>query len=822
MKNINKKRDRVIITCSLIILVILLYILPSFYYQEREWDEVQNKMERELKKKYGMPFNVKRRSWGSFEADVAPAQYDVNDPYYYTRAIVNIYPFGIMSGVKEDWEGVQYKLDREKLFLEKAKDIFNENIVIKESSDLRTEEGYESNPKIGREEIERNQISEDEHFRLSLDIFIFQTLNSEKEVTENRKKIYQFIKYLKERDIFEYSDIFIHYIDKRMLAPSFERFSKYIERCPLERQDYGDSYVYIPQERGRIMMSRVLKAEINSMGDKEIKERINAISKEDLDYEEKLLEKCQYSANVVTVESLKRVNYNIYDSRYKEYETKKENNTLDEHVYDDWSKVKLNKNRKYYFEEIEEPSEVAVNYIAANENGKDLMDAIQAVNMVKLRNLMKENVNLNFVNSNGFTPLMRAVDNLNLLMAKALVKTGEIEDLVTPLSIAINKQLEKFVDVLLEAKPDLSKTTLLREAEEKGNQDIVKKLIKAGVNIEIPLQGGVLPIIKAIKEGDVNKVRLLIGAGAEVDFKDEYGHTLLMYAADNGNSAIVSMLIDQGDRVDSRDKEGWTALMHAAEQGNYKAVEVLIDNGAYVNAKSDDGNSVLYYAQNSNSQRTVRVLKRLGANHDGWDNYFTAAKEGKVEIVKDLIAKGICINARDEKKSTALMFAVANGQAEVVELIIEAGADVNAKNNDGFTALIIAVYFNQKDISKVLIKAGADVSVGDNNKVDALMRAAIQGNIEIAKILIAEGADVNAQAYIKRNNNVVYKDTPLMFAVSGGSVEMVKLLIAEGAEVDYETSLLSVLDIAKEQGNTEVIEILKEEMGFQEDSEVGY
>lgn len=806
----NGTRVNIIINCLLIILVIFVFMLPDFYYRKREWEDVQAKMERKLKERYGIDFTIKKRkSLDKFEADVTSVQYDVNDPYYCTKATVYIYPFGIMSDVKGDWEAVKYKLEREKLFLEKSKEIFQENIVIKESSVLRTDKGYISNPKIGREEIEKGLVNEKEQFELKLDIFIFQTIKNEEEVIENQKKIHQFIQYLKEKNVFDYSDIFIHYVDKRILAPSFDRFSKYIEKCPLERQEFGDSYTYLPHKYGRIIISRALSAEINCMSDKEIEEKVNTIPKKDLDYAEKLLEKCQYNVNIVTVERLKSLNYRINDSRYKMYETKEKNNTLYEHVYDDWEKVKLVKNGRYYFAEIDKQSEKAGNYLSFNESGEELIEAVENVNMINLRKLINNKVNINYVDEDGFTPLMKAVDRLNLLMTRELLKTDKIEDLITPLSIAIDKQLEEFVDLILAYKPDLLKSTLLRDAESKGNQNIVKKLIKAGVNSDIPLKNGVRPIINAIKEDDTEKVRLLIKAGTELDFKDDYGLTPLIYAVNYGNSTMVSMILDQGVNIDERNKKGWPALIFAAENGNSEMVSILIKKGAYVNTMCYDGKSVLYYAEMSEDQKTIDILKQAGANHDNWNYYFAAAQYGYVEKIKELQAKGLYINARDENDNTALMFAVSHEQTEVVELLIKAGIDINRKNKDGYTPLILAVYLENDEIIRSLIQGR--VNINDKSKYlgTPLVLALLQDNIEIARMLVEAGADVNAKASVHVEGNIYRTIIPIKYVVDQGNIEMAKLLISSG--VDNE-SLNNALKIAKRQNDSKMVRILEEEL----------
>ena len=70
----------------------------------------------------------------------------------------------------------------------------------------------------------------------------------------------------------------------------------------------------------------------------------------------------------------------------------------------------------------------------------------------------------------------------------------------------------------------------------------------------------------------------------------------------------------------------------------------------------------------------------------------TAARTGAVAAVKALLARGVSVDGKDERRGqTALMWAAAEGHAEVVEALIEAGADFRTRLPSGFTPLLFAV-----------------------------------------------------------------------------------------------------------------------------------
>ena len=62
------------------------------------------------------------------------------------------------------------------------------------------------------------------------------------------------------------------------------------------------------------------------------------------------------------------------------------------------------------------------------------------------------------------------------------------------------------------------------------------------------------------------------------------------------------------------------------------------------------------------------------------DELISASKNGDVAKVKDLVAKGVSVNEKDEYGSTALIYAVKNNCSNCVNVLIENGADVNIKN----------------------------------------------------------------------------------------------------------------------------------------------
>ena len=83
-----------------------------------------------------------------------------------------------------------------------------------------------------------------------------------------------------------------------------------------------------------------------------------------------------------------------------------------------------------------------------------------------------------------------------------------------------------------------------------------------------------------------------------------------------------------------------------------------------------------------------------------------AAKLGQIASVKQHLAAGTDVNAKDEDGETPLQLAALNDHKEIVELLIAEGADVNALNGMGVTPLDWAINLKQTETIDLLRKHG--------------------------------------------------------------------------------------------------------------------
>ena len=168
-----------------------------------------------------------------------------------------------------------------------------------------------------------------------------------------------------------------------------------------------------------------------------------------------------------------------------------------------------------------------------------------------------------------------------------------------------------------------------------------------------------------------------------------------------------------------------------------------------------------------------------------------AALSGDVAAIRNLLAGGADVNARDEGRVTPLHRAVLFGNIASVQALLAGGADVNARAEDGVTPLHFAAMKKQvlaaleadakgshDELSRAWSKAmGLDtLGEADREGLVAILKSGADDRTDTVRALLAGGADVNARA----------KDgfTPLHVAAASGDAAAIRALLAGGADVD--------------------------------------
>ncbi|CAG9794413.1 unnamed protein product [Diatraea saccharalis] len=199
------------------------------------------------------------------------------------------------------------------------------------------------------------------------------------------------------------------------------------------------------------------------------------------------------------------------------------------------------------------------------------------------------------------------------------------------------------------------------------------------------------------------------------------------------------------------DNEGRTVLSTAAAQGNVEVVRQLLDRG----------------------------LDEHHRDNSGWTPLHYAAFEGHIEVCEALLEAGAKVDEADNDGKGALMLAAQEGHTALVQTLIDDwGAPVDQHAHDGKTALRLAALEGHFDTVRALHSRGADVDALDADRRSTLYVLALDNRLAMARFLLREcGASVAAADIEGR--------TPLHVSAWQGHTDMVNLLIkVGGAAVD--------------------------------------
>lgn len=185
----------------------------------------------------------------------------------------------------------------------------------------------------------------------------------------------------------------------------------------------------------------------------------------------------------------------------------------------------------------------------------------------------------------------------------------------TPLMRASEKGELATVEQLLTAGADLNVgdyngQTAIYKACAARQTEVVKLLIKARANVNIATKyGSESPITVAAEKGYEDILTLLIKAGAQINPKLNNGFTdsttALMAAASKGQAGAVKLLIKAKARLNDQDDKGRTALFRASEAGHTEVVKIFIKAGAKLNLLGPAEHTALSFAGNDEIRRLL-------------------------------------------------------------------------------------------------------------------------------------------------------------------------------------------------------------------------
>ena len=190
--------------------------------------------------------------------------------------------------------------------------------------------------------------------------------------------------------------------------------------------------------------------------------------------------------------------------------------------------------------------------------------------------------------------------------------------------------------------------------------------------------------------------------------------TVLHYAVGAGYLDIVCLLLERG--TDPRLCGDWL-VRFCIWRDRADILKVLLDAGL-------DPTTAELPRSGLTNPDMIALLSSHGVDcdpnraEDGWPPIVFQSRGdrgGRVDRIRDLIARGADVNARNYKGQTALHCAARAGFVDIVSLLLEHGAEVDLRDRAGHTPLIAALRSTIKnkdklrEVVRVLTEAGADL-----------------------------------------------------------------------------------------------------------------
>lgn len=329
--------------------------------------------------------------------------------------------------------------------------------------------------------------------------------------------------------------------------------------------------------------------------------------------------------------------------------------------------------------------------------------------------------------------IFQSVSSQELVLG-ALQLDGETEEYGETEEVIIKEDQEAMQDLtrelmsMLEAGHEVVATNgekFLHDFAETGDLDAVKNFlyINGEINVDVDVNAknnnGETALHIAAKNDRREVVDALLGLMTEetINIKNKDGKTALYLAVESESTGTVEEFFRSSTRrgnininVDASSPPDHRSILRVAVgTGNVEIFNLLLKHGAVL----ENINDLLQTAVENEHVEIVGELVEyvIGLNKPimfgGWRqknveeenariNCLTkvlhfAAKKGRVDIIKNLLEKGVQVDAKDANNKTALHFAAEAGEPEVVAMLLEHKAKLDVKDKNGQTPLHLAV-----------------------------------------------------------------------------------------------------------------------------------
>lgn len=383
---------------------------------------------------------------------------------------------------------------------------------------------------------------------------------------------------------------------------------------------------------------------------------------------------------------------------------------------------------------------------------------------------------LNAYDKTGWTPLVRAVDNSNIVACKLLIENGA----------NVNRHSAYHWSPLM-------------HAIKRNNLEIATLLLEAGADVNEYNNGGQTTLLIAVQKKQRDTVKILLEKGADTTAMDPDGKSVLDYAAENNDTNMLKLLVEHGTNINMVNGKGLTCFCDntSAFNGNHDILNLLLALGADPKIPPvTDTPDPVYYAAKVGETEWAAQLQKMGAvrdvwkitpppfipaqyvTKDTWDSPHVEFTDAFNQFLKTYAEAGNAWQFTDVAGNTFLHWVAENKQPNWTEWAIQQGMDVNVRSTFEKTPLHRAAkaIFAEPSI-RVLLEYGADVQAIDFLGNTPLHYAASKCDHKGVELLLANNAAINTV------NN--YDMTPLhciSLNQATNAARMIQVLLVEGAD----------------------------------------
>ncbi|XP_061604159.1 caskin-1 isoform X8 [Phyllopteryx taeniolatus] len=259
----------------------------------------------------------------------------------------------------------------------------------------------------------------------------------------------------------------------------------------------------------------------------------------------------------------------------------------------------------------------------------------------------------------------------------------------------------------------------LHHAALNGNTELIALLLESQAAVDIRDQKGMRPLHYAAWQGKAEPMKTLLKSGSSVNIQSDEGQIPLHLSAQHGHYDVSEMLLQHQSNPCIVDNAGKTPLDLACEFGRVGVVQLLLSSNmcaALLEPKKGDttdpnGTSPLHLAAKNGHIDIIRLLIQSGIDINRQTKAGTALHEaalcGKTEAVRLLLESGINATVRNTYSQTALdivyQFTATQASKEIKQLLRDASAALQVR--------ALKDYCNNYDLTSLNIKAGDVITV---------------------------------------------------------------------------------------------------------------